>query len=197
MPGQGIEVNIFARLAGLQWIGSLPASATRLSHAQPMGRSITGSPKSPGLDKTFQQINGMSVLVLPILTQAPRDLAQEVTSLDVCTPEMARKEFYAGLLAYSLVRAVMWGAGARLEGGVKTISFSQARRTLLERLKDWGRGLGSSVRGMERWTKELLEEVTQQTLPKRRKARLSEIRRVRHRRQKFPLLKGSRAAARA
>jgi hypothetical protein len=28
-------------------------------------------------------------------------------------PEMARKEFYAGLLAYSLVRAVMWGAGQK------------------------------------------------------------------------------------
>jgi hypothetical protein len=121
----------------------------------------------------------------------------KMAELDVCSPEMARKEFYAGFLAYSLVRAVMWGAGARLEGGVKAISFSQARRALLERLKDWGRGLGSGTKGVERWTKELLKEVMQQTLPKRRKARLSEIRRVRHRRQKFPPLKGSRATARA
>ena len=121
----------------------------------------------------------------------------KMTELDVCTPEMARKEFYAGLLAYSLVRAVMWGAGKRLEGGVKTISFSQARRALLERLKDWGRGLGSIAKGVGRWAKELLEEVAQQTLPKRRKARPSEVRQVRHRRQKFPPLRGSRAAARA
>ena len=28
-----------------------------------------------------------------------------LAELDVCTPAMARKEFYAGLLAYSLVRA--------------------------------------------------------------------------------------------
>jgi hypothetical protein len=34
----------------------------------------------------------------------------KLAELDVCTPEMARKEFYAGLLAYSLVRAVMWAA---------------------------------------------------------------------------------------
>ena len=120
----------------------------------------------------------------------------KMTELDVCTPEMARKEFYAGLLAYSLVRAVMWGAGERLAGGVKTISFSQARLALLERLKDWGRGLGSSAKGVQRWAKELLEEVAQQTLPKRRKVRPSEVRQVRHRRQKFPPLRGSRAAAR-
>jgi hypothetical protein len=121
----------------------------------------------------------------------------KMAELDVCTPEMARKEFYAGLLASSLVRAVMWGAGERLEAGIKTISFSQARRTLLERLKDWGRGLGSSAKGVATWVKKLLEEVAQQTLPKRRKTRPSEVRLVRHRRQKFPPLKGSRAAARA
>jgi hypothetical protein len=117
----------------------------------------------------------------------------KMAELDVCTPEMARKEFYTGLLAYSLVRAVMWGAGERLEGGVKAISFSQARRVLLERFKAWGRG----AMGLDDWSRELLEEVAQQTLPKRRKERPSEVRRVRHRRQKFPPLKGSRAAARA
>ena len=82
--------------------------------------------------------------------------------LDVCTPEMARKEFYAGLLAYSLVRAVMWGAGERLGGGLKALSFSQARRVLLERFKTWGRG----VIALDDWTSQLLQEVAQQTLPK-------------------------------
>lgn len=119
----------------------------------------------------------------------------KMAELDVCTPEMARKEFYAGLLAYSLVRAVMWGAGERLEERIKTLSFSQARRVLLERLKDWGRGLGAGAGRAEKWVRELLEEVAQHTLPKRRKPRPSEVRRVRHRRQKFPPLKGSRAAA--
>lgn len=117
----------------------------------------------------------------------------KMAELDVATPEMARKEFYTGLLAYSLVRAVMWGAGERLEGGVKALSFSQARRVLLERFKAWGRG----VMGLEDWSRELLAEVAQQTLPKRRKERPSEVRRARHRRLKYPPLKGSRAAARA
>ena len=116
----------------------------------------------------------------------------KLAELDVCTPEMARKEFYAGLLAYSLVRAVMWGAGQRLEGGIKTIASSQARRVLLERFKLWGRG----VSGLDDWSRQLLEEVALQTLPKRRKERPGEVRRVRHRRLKYPPLRGSRAAAR-
>lgn len=121
----------------------------------------------------------------------------KMAELDICSPAMARKEFYAGLLAYSLVRVVMWKAGERLEGGVKTISFSQARRVLLEHLKDWGRGLGRGAKSPEGWSRSLLEEVAQQSLPKRRKQRRSELRRVRHRRQKFPPFRGSRAAARA
>jgi hypothetical protein len=116
----------------------------------------------------------------------------KMAELDVCTPEMARKEFYTGLLAYSLVRAVMWAAGERLEEGAKAISFSQARRVLLERLNAWGRG----IRHRDDWGRDLLEEVAQHTLPKRRQERPSEIRRVRHRRQKYPPFHGSRADAR-
>jgi hypothetical protein len=117
----------------------------------------------------------------------------KMAELDVCSPEMARKEFYTGLLAYSLVRGVMWKAGERLEESVKVISFSQARRVLLERFKAWGR----EVIALDDWSRQLLDEVAQQTLPKRRKERPSEVRRVRHRRLKYPPLKGSRAAARA
>ena len=117
----------------------------------------------------------------------------KLAELDVCTPEMARKEFYAGLLAYSLVRAVMWGAGQRLEESIPALSFSQARRVLLERFQTWGRG----VIGRDDWSRQLLEETALLTLPKRRKERPSEVRRVRHRRLKYPPLRGSRAAARA
>ena len=117
----------------------------------------------------------------------------KLAEVDVCSPEMARKEFYSGLLAFSLVRAVMWGAGEHLEGGNQVLSFSQARRVLLERFKAWGRG----VIAPNEWSRQLLEEVARQTLPKRRKGRPSEVRRVRHRRLKFPPLRGSRAAARA
>jgi len=106
----------------------------------------------------------------------------KLAELDVCTPQMACKEFYAALLAYSLVRAVMWGAGQRLEGGSHALSFSQARRVLLERFKSWGRG----VMTLHDWSRQLLEEVAQHTLPKRAKERPSEVRRVRHRRLKYP-----------
>ena len=117
----------------------------------------------------------------------------KMAELDVATPQMARKEFYAGLLAYSLVRAVMWSAGERLEGRIQALSFSQARRILNTRLQDWGCGRFDAA---EQWAQEMVEEIAEHTLPKRRKPRRSEVRRVRHRRQKFPPLIGSRAAAR-
>jgi hypothetical protein len=119
-----------------------------------------------------------------------------MAQLNVCTPEMARKEFYAGLLAYSLVRAVMWAAGERLEEGVQTLSFSQARRVLLERLKDWGEGLDGWRGGEKSWARRLIREVARQTLPKRKKKRPNEPRKKRCRGTKFPPLRGSRAAAR-
>jgi hypothetical protein len=117
----------------------------------------------------------------------------KMAELDVCSPEMARKEFYSGLLAYNLVRTVMWGAGERLESNLHTISFSQARRVLLEYLKAWGKAVAGPD---NKSVGQLLAEVAKETLPKRRGERPSEVRRVRHRRQKFPPLKGSRAAAR-
>ena len=118
-----------------------------------------------------------------------------MAELDVATPEMAQKEFYAGLLAYSLVRALMWEAGHRLTGGIDLLSFNQTRGVLLAHLAHWMRGLRALA--TDQWTRKLVEEVARQTLPKRRKPRPTEIRRVRHRRQKFPPFKGSRSAARS
>ena len=120
----------------------------------------------------------------------------KMATLNVCSPEMVRKEFYAGLLTYSLVRAVMWAAGERLEDGVQTLSFSQARRVLLDALKDWTRVLRAHPGSNESWVRRLISEVAQQTLPKRKKHRRNEPRKVRRRASKFPTLRGSRAAAR-
>ena len=117
--------------------------------------------------------------------------------LHVRTATMARKEFYAGLLAYSLVRAVMWQAGERLEQPLAVISFSEARRLVLSRLKDWGRALCTGRPALPVWLRALCAEVARHTLPRRRKPRPNEPRLVRHRRHKFPPLRGSRAAARA
>jgi hypothetical protein len=62
--------------------------------------------------------------------------------------------------------------------------------------KDWGRGLGCPKASNQSWVRRLLEEVRQQTLPKRNKERVNEPRRTRRRASKFPPLRGSRAAAR-
>ena len=110
---------------------------------------------------------------------------------------MAYKEFYAGLLAFSLVRAVLWAAGERLEEGLQRLSFAQARLVLLRWLEDWARHLPSAASRGPRGVQRLLEEIERFTLPKRRKPRPSALRRVRHRRLKFPPLQGSRAAAQA
>ena len=112
------------------------------------------------------------------------------------SPAMARKEFTAGLLAYSLVRAVMYGAGNRLESGVELLSFNQARRVLVDWLKDWGRGQGQGQGSLTTWIGTLMAEVQYHRLPRRKKRRPSEPRRVRQRASKFPALRGSRAAAR-
>ena len=116
--------------------------------------------------------------------------------LEVASPAMARKEFTAGLLAYSLVRAVMYGAGNRLESGVELLSFNQARRVLVDWLKDWGRGQGQGKGSLTTWIGTLMAEVQYHRLPRRKKRRPSEPRRVRQRASKFPALRGSRAAAR-
>jgi hypothetical protein len=113
--------------------------------------------------------------------------------LYVVSPAMARKEFYAGVLAYSLVRAVMWAAAEGSEERIQKLSFSQARRVLADWLKDWGRGL---LAGRSGSLARVLREVSSQLLPNRREPRPSEVRRVRHRSQKFPPLIGSRADAR-
>jgi hypothetical protein len=98
----------------------------------------------------------------------------------------------ARLAGYGREQLTVSGAGQRLEGGIKALSFSHARRVLLERFQAWGRG----VIGLDNWSRQLLEEVAQHTRPKRSKERPGAVCRVRHRRLKYPPLIGSRAAAR-
>jgi Transposase DDE domain len=115
--------------------------------------------------------------------------------LDVESPEMARKEFYAALLAYSLIRAVMWGAGENLETGVQTLSFSDARRAVLAWLENWGESQKRSRRQQSKWIKTLLAEVQKQTLPKRKKPRPNQPRKVRSSGSHYPTFRGNRKAA--
>lgn len=120
--------------------------------------------------------------------------------LQVSTPAMARKEIHAGWLAFNLVRALQWGAGARPVATATTavaLSFNDARRVILERLKEWGRGQTVRSRKAQRWVRELLSEVRLCELPKRKKPRPGQIRKIRHHPQTFPTFTGSRAAANA
>jgi hypothetical protein len=113
--------------------------------------------------------------------------------LDVKTPAMARKEFFAGLLAYNLVRAVMYAGGARIGVASTAISFSQARRLVFSALQRLASS-GISRHQLITW---LIDEIGHQLLPKRKRPRPSEPRRVRMRPRVFPPLRGSRAVARA
>ena len=117
--------------------------------------------------------------------------------LQVATSAMALKEVYAGWLAFNLVRAVQWSAGARLDPPASALSFNDARRVIIQRLMEWGRGQTVRARNTKRWVRELLSEVRLCELPKRKKPRPSQIRKVRHRSQKFPTFRGSRTVANA
>jgi hypothetical protein len=120
--------------------------------------------------------------------------------LQVATPAMARKEIHAGWLAFNLVRALQWSAGARPADTATTavtLSFNDARRVIFERLKEWSLGQTVRSRKPRRWVRDLLSEVRLCKLPKRKKPRPNQIRKTRHHPQKFPTFTGSRAVANA
>jgi Transposase DDE domain len=123
--------------------------------------------------------------------------ALDMQQLDVKSPEMARKEFYAGLIAYDLVRVVMAGAGESKENQPRSpLSFSQVRRVLLSWLNDWAKDWRSRQGSLSKKIEQLIAQAALQALPNRKKPRPSEPRRARRRSAKFPPLIGSRAAAR-
>ncbi len=134
--------------------------------------------------------------------QVELDFRYVKTALDmqmfaVQSAAMARKEFYAGLIAYDLVRLVMATAEQpKGEHPAPGLSFSQVRRVLVHWLLDWGKDWRSRHGSLAQKLHSLIDEVAGQQLPTRRKPRPSEPRRVRRRPAIFPLLRGSRQAAR-
>jgi IS4 transposase len=120
--------------------------------------------------------------------KAQMDLVQ----LEAKSPEMARKEWLAGLLAYNLIRAAQLCAA--LQAGISplTLSFSSVRRCL----EDWLGHFGHTKRQVvQRWT-HALQHMARCQLPRRRKARPNEPRAQRHLRLPYKALYGSRAKAR-
>jgi hypothetical protein len=122
----------------------------------------------------------------------------EMHQLFVASPEMARKEFYAGLIAYGLVRVVMAAAGESRPGQPgPRLSFSQVQRVLVSWLNNWAKDWRSRKGSLSKKIEQLIADAASELLPHRKKPRPSEPRRVRGRGAQFPKLIGSRAAARS
>lgn len=102
---------------------------------------------------------------------------------------MAQKEWYAGLIAYNLIRAMMLLAATKELLDPLALSFNSSAREILESLMEWAKGQRMD------WQK-VLESIAKCRLPKRRKPRPNEPRLIRHLRENFGPLRGSRRAAR-
>lgn len=116
---------------------------------------------------------------------------EEITGKSV---EMVRKEIWAGLLAYNLLRGFM--AQAALRGGVSPLelSFTRCWRRIWQMLAFGLRHLRQAAERIQRLER-LLQELLDCRLPRRPAFRI-EPRAVRKRPSVYPILKGSRAEAR-
>jgi hypothetical protein len=115
----------------------------------------------------------------------------ELGFLECRSAQMARKEWFAGLIAYNLIRWTMASAAAVAQVPVPLLSFSRARELLLGWL-----GRGPVYRRSARYWTRLLTRISKATQPKRRRRRPAEPRAVRPFRKDRAFLLGSRAAAR-
>jgi putative transposase len=115
--------------------------------------------------------------------------------LEVQSADLARKEFYAGLLAYNLVRGLMALAGRTAGCAPSHLSFAAARTALVSVLSVFWLGWVPAARRTEQleW---LCGEVGRARLPQRKKPRPSEPRAQWHEPQVFPPMRGTRAQAR-
>jgi len=118
-----------------------------------------------------------------------------LAQLEVKSADLAQKEFYAGLMAYNLVRGLMGMASRQAGCAPGALSFSEARTNLTATLSIlWFRWLSARAR-WEQWQR-LVEEVSRARLPHRKKPRPSEPRAQCYAPQVFPDLRLSRAKAR-
>ena len=110
--------------------------------------------------------------------------------------DMVRKEFYAGLMAYNLVRGLMAAAAAEAGCRPLELSFTKVHMLLALVLTElFMEGMSGPHRDLRlRW---LLAEASAAKLPQRRKPRNPEPRAQYHEPQVFPTIKGSREEARA
>jgi hypothetical protein len=110
--------------------------------------------------------------------------------LEPHSAQMAHKEWWAGLIAYNLIRWTMAAAAALAGVPLLRLSFSRARDLLLQWLTR-----DPTLRSARSW-KRLLSRIAKAQQPKRRKRRPSEPRAIRAFHKDVPELRGSRAEAR-
>ncbi len=108
---------------------------------------------------------------------------------------MVGKEFYAGLIAYNLVRALMAVAAQTAGCSPAELSFAKVQGLLASVLTELFMAWMSTPAGLSRlqW---LLAEASAAKLPRRRKPRPDEPRAQYYEPQVFPKMKGSRQEAR-
>ena len=108
------------------------------------------------------------------------------------SPAMARRELFSGVLTYNLMRGVMLLAAASGGEPLAAMSFAKARVELGCMFMVTALLLSDSNPSWEA----MLVRIVSGKLKPRRKPRPPEPRLKRHRRETFPPLKGTRAAAR-
>lgn len=115
-----------------------------------------------------------------------------LAQLECKSAAMAQKEWFAGLLAYNLVRAGMLCAATTASRSPRELSFSAARR----HLQIWFKAFGQGANPLRPAWVRLLRLMAHSRLPQRRKPRPAEPRAQRHLRLPYRPLFGSRAKAR-
>lgn len=121
--------------------------------------------------------------------------AMDLEQLEVKSADLAQKEFYAGLMAYNLVRGLMALAAGVAGCAPSQLSFATARTQLLAALSTLWLSWVPEPRRWQHW-EWLLSEVCRARLPRRKKPRLSEPRKQWHQPQVFPPMQGTRAQER-
>lgn len=111
--------------------------------------------------------------------------------LECYSADIARKEWFAGLIAYNLIRWTMASAAALAQVALPLLSFSRARELLV----GWLARSPLHRRSARSWER-LLTRISNARLPRRRKRRPSEPRAVRPFRKDHATLNGSREVAR-
>ena len=114
-----------------------------------------------------------------------------LAQLEVKSADLAHKEFYAGLMAYNLVRGLLRLAAQAAGGSAATLSFAAARTQLVSVLGTlWLGWMPAQRRGEQLdW---LCQEVARARLPRRRQARPPQPRAQWYEPQVFPPMRGTR-----